>query len=381
MRDERIRVLFFIPALVPGGAERIATTLLRNISRDRFDLSLAVVSRQGSVFSEDMPPDVPVIDLQSPRLRYALPKIVRLMWKAKPDVVFSTIDYCNVALGATRPFWPRNTHFIARPAIMFSAAQVRHARPRLWRASHRLALLNTDVLVFQSSAMEQDYRDSLRWRNGSAAIIPNPLDFSFVQERMSSPDVDTAYRPDRFNLVAAGRLEEQKGFDIAIEALAWARNKNIHLTILGDGSLRRDLEEQAKRLDIHERVRFLGYRHNPYPYYAKADGFLLSSRFEGFPNVVIEALSCGTPVVATPVAGLNDILGDIEQCRLSEDFTAVALAKAIDRLVSQGSRRVSPQSVSRFDAQQVTARYEELFSLGGKRRVNSAPVKSNSQLP
>jgi glycosyltransferase involved in cell wall biosynthesis len=361
MNERPIKVLFFLPALVPGGAERVATTLLRNLSREKFDVSLAVVNQRNSVFSDELPSDIPVLDLKAPRLRFALHKIVRHIWSVQPDVVFSTIDYFNVTLGATRQLWPRHTRFVARPTILFSAALERNRRPRLWCALNKLALFNTDTLVFQSTAMEQDYRKALDWHDGTAVVIPNPLDFAFVRERAASaPDPD--YDPGVFNFVAAGRLEDQKGFDIAIEAIALARNRGVHLTILGEGSLRRSLEQRARELGVQDRVRLVGYRNNPYPFYARADGFLLSSRFEGFPNVVLEALSCGTPVVTTPIAGLNAILEGIPQCEIAPGATAPFLAAAVDRLVDRGRERVRGEVINRFDARQVVLRYEELFA-------------------
>lgn len=369
MRDQRIKVLFFIPALVPGGAERVVTTLLRNLSRERFQVSLAVVNQQDSVFSEELPADVPVIDLGASRLRYGLLKIVRHIWKVKPDVVFSTIDYFNVTLGATRPFWPRRTRFVARPTILYSAALEENRRPVLWRAFNKLAIASTDLYVFQSGAMERDYRESLGWYGGSSVVIPNPLDFDFVRERAACNTDHPLFDTTAFNLVAAGRLETQKGFDAAIEAMALIGSKNVHLTILGEGSLRSALERKATELGVQEQVRLLGYRHNPYPYYAASDGFLLSSRFEGFPNVVIEALSCGTPVIATPVAGLTQILEGIPQCEIASEYSAAALAGAMKRFIAKGRQRVDGQSVGQFDARHVVRKYEESFA-----QVGAAPT-------
>lgn len=380
MSERRLKVLFFIPALVPGGAERVTSTLLRNLSRERFDLSLAVVNQQDSVFSDELPKDVPVTDLGASRLRYALFKIVRHIWKVKPDVVFSTIDYFNVTLGATRQFWPPQTHFIARPTILFSAELETNRRPGLWRILTKLALANTDALVFQSSAMEHDYRKSLNWHDGMGVVIPNPLDFAFVKERASCGTDSPSYDPAAFNLVAAGRLEAQKGFDRALEAMALVRSRKVRLTILGEGSLRSALEQKAHELGVQDRVRLIGYRHNPYPYYAQADGFLLSSRFEGFPNVVLEALSCETPVIATPVAGLSSILENVPQCEIVSGYTALALAESIDRFVERGPQRVDSNVVGRFDARQVVLRYEELFTgLNSKPKGAEADVGLGSR--
>lgn len=353
----KISVLFFLPSLAPGGAERVVLTLLRNLSRDRFDLSLAVINHKGSTLLHDLPPDIKLYNLDASQLRFGLGRVVRLLWKTQPDIVFSTIDYLNVALGSTRPFWPKRTAFIARPAILFSAELRTRRRPLVWRMLHKAAVCSADLLIFQSRAMEDDYRASLDWTADRSVVIHNPLDFELIRTR-SEQVANTGFDPCRFNLVAAGRLEGQKGFDVAIEAMALSENRNVTLSILGAGALQDSLERMIEERNLKDRVRLLGYVQNPYPFFAQADGFLLSSRFEGFPNVVLEALSCGTPVVATPVAGLGCVLKNIPECHLSEDYGAEALAHAIDHLAGKGRCRVGPDAVRSFDVQHIVAEYE-----------------------
>ena len=111
---QRRRVLFLIPTLAGGGAERVAVTLLNHLDRSKFDLSLAVLDTRGAVFLDQLPPDVTFLDLRASRVRYALPKIVRVIRQAQPHVVFSTLGHLNLALSIVRPFLPRQTAYVAR---------------------------------------------------------------------------------------------------------------------------------------------------------------------------------------------------------------------------------------------------------------------------
>jgi glycosyltransferase involved in cell wall biosynthesis len=358
---ERTRILFFLPTLVAGGAERVVLTIIRNLSKENFDISLAVLNRHGDVLSQDLPPDINLIDLKQKRVRSSLPSITRLIRDHSPDIVFSTLDYFSVALAATRRFWPRHTKFVARPTIVLSASLAGRRMPHIWRGITKAALSTADQIVFQSPEMRDDYATQLNWSKKSGIVIRNPIDLAHLRKCATETSDEVEAAPSTFNLVAAGRLEAQKGFDVAIEAIKLAKHRDVDLTILGAGQLREELEQHACRMQVQHQVHFAGHRSNVYRFFSRADGFLLSSRFEGFPNVVIEALACGTPVVATPVAGLESLFEQLPQCRLAKDFTASALAEAIDEFVQAGRRHVSPDAVSAFELQSVIAQYEEMF--------------------
>ena len=100
-------------------------------------------------------------------------------------------------------------------------------------------------------------------------------------------------------LITAGRLHPQKNHQLLIEAINILNDKNIHLLILGEGPLKNEFRKMVQKYGLTENVHLLGFSNNPFPYYSKADLFVLSSVYEGFGNVLVEAMSCGCNVVST----------------------------------------------------------------------------------
>jgi len=364
---ERRQVLFLIPSLQGGGAERVIATLLRHLDRTKFRVALAVVNMRDAVFLSDVPEDVELIDLDSSRVRYALAKIVRLIWKRRPDVVLSTLGHLNLALAILRPFLPNDVRYVARETIMVSASLPLYRMTRLWSWGYRFFYRRFDMVICQTDVMRDDLVGNYRLPSGKAAVIHNPVDAKRIRQ------LATAFLPASFEraideagcatvqLVSAGRLSHQKGFDVLIEALALCRNPDLRLTILGDGPLRGDLERLAAEQGVAQQVRFLGFQENPYPFFANADAFVLSSRFEGFPNVVLEALACGTPIVATPaVGGIKEILEAVGGCVLAESVTAAGLARALEH-VPRG-RRLPEAVVAPYAMDRIARCYEHELS-------------------
>jgi glycosyltransferase involved in cell wall biosynthesis len=163
--------------------------------------------------------------------------------------------------------------------------------------------------------------------------------------------------------VAAGRLAAEKGFDLLIEAIALLSDPRIHLTILGEGPLRGELEALARERGVSERVRFAGFQANPYVFFAKASALVMSSRFEPFPNVVLEALACGTPVIATPApGGILEILEGRPGCAVAHEISARSLADAIAQYRFGDRRGPAEPELPEYSATHICAEFAALFS-------------------
>jgi glycosyltransferase involved in cell wall biosynthesis len=159
-----------------------------------------------------------------------------------------------------------------------------------------------------------------------------------------------------------GRLVKAKGFDLLIEALGLIANPSLFLTLLGEGPLLEELRDQAKARGLGKQIRFVGFQKNPYAFIARADAFVLSSRYEGFPNVILEALACGTPVIATPaVGGTKEILEGLDGCLIAKSVSAEGLAEALSSFVY--GKRLSSDVIEQYAIGRIVNFYEQQFLL------------------
>jgi glycosyltransferase involved in cell wall biosynthesis len=157
-------------------------------------------------------------------------------------------------------------------------------------------------------------------------------------------------------LVAAGRLAEVKNYELMIAALAQLRERvPATLVILGQGDRESALRQQIAATGLDDAVMLCGFQANPWKYIARADGFVLTSRYEGFGNVLIEAMACGVPVVATASAGTVDIVTNGRDGYLVKEHTPAAVAAALERMLCDEPRRVAMGSEARRTAQRFAA--------------------------
>jgi len=368
MRNTHRQVLFLIPTLTGGGAEHVILTLLRHLDRSKFRLALAVVDTREAVFLDDVPKDVEFIDLGCSRVRYALPKIIRLIWQRRPEVVFSTLGHLNLGLAILRPLLPDGVRYVARETSVVSEIIRDNSWSRLWRWAYRRFYDRFDTVVCQSHYMRDDLVTSFALPAEMTVVIHNPVEVERIRRLAAEPLATGLEQTDReggevpIHLTAAGRLSHEKGFDLLIEALALCGNPRLRLTILGEGPLRNDLERLARDQGVAQQVRFAGFQKNPFPFFAQADAFVLSSRFEGFPNVVLEALACGTPVIATPApGGVREILDGVAGCVVAASVTAEGLAKAIGNWGEIGRRPIPTGAVTPFSIKLIIGKYQSFF--------------------
>ena len=356
----KTRLAIIVPSLGGGGAERVMTNIVRNIDFNKFEITLILVNREGE-YIDLIPPMIPVINLYSSRVRYSIFKLIKCLNNLKPDVIFSTLGHLNIVLLAIRPLLRFNHRIIIREANTPSKdlRNLTRIKRAIFRYLYTKLYPKADIIVAQCRAMKNDIINMFNINENKVIYIYNPLDLEYIRKNMIDK---SPYDNDKINILAVGRLTYQKGFDILIDAFKIVEDNipNIYLTILGDGKLRHELEEKRKQLGLERKISFKGFQKNPYPYYYYADVFVLSSRWEGFPNVLLEALACGCKVVATDCkSGPREILGENEFGFLVPPEDPEALAKGIIEAIN--SENKSKDRAKDFDVKNVIKEYEKLF--------------------
>lgn len=355
---EARRVVFVLPDFAGGGAQRVALTLANGLAGAGCETAIVAMSDTGPLAAA-VAGDVPVLALGHTRLRRALPDLSRAIRGLKPDAVVSTLGYMNLGILALRRRLGRGVRVIVREANTPSAVLPRKPAGVLMRVAYRVLYRRADAVVAPAGRIAEELTRDLGVPERLIHVVPNPVDVALLR-RLADPPQRHPGAGLRF--VAAGRLTRQKGFD---RLLAWLEQMpaDAHLTLLGDGPDEAALHAATRSLGIAARVRFAGFVADPAPLYAGADAFLLPSRWEGMPNVALEALTCGTPVIATPEAGgIADVASDAAPGAVTLAEAGPAFTAAMAAARAQAPDAVRPSLLPEvFALDSVVARYRALI--------------------
>jgi glycosyltransferase involved in cell wall biosynthesis len=363
------RVLFIVPAFTggAGGAERVISTILRHLDRSDLECHLANI-QSGTEFLKDIPEDVIIHTLGVSRMRYAIPPLVRLVRRLKPDTIVSTVAYANVLLILARPFLPHGTRLLIREATSPGAFLKHEAgNPALWKFFYRRVYPHADRIVCLSDAMLREFHDRFRIPAEKLVRIYNPVDEASLRDYVAA--AANPYSGDGPHIVAAGRLRREKGFDVLIDACPLLRREmpGAQVTILGEGPEEPALRNQRAGLGLDSAVHFAGFQQNPFAYFAHADLFVLPSRLEGMPNALLEALALGTPVVAAEcVEAIRELQALDDRIVTAPPEDPKALAGAMVSVLRQykdrrAACRPGQSNLRIFDPAEIASRYKMLF--------------------
>lgn len=310
----RRKVAFVLPSLAAGGAERVLITLMNRLDRARFAPEFVTLNDDGPM-GEWIAEGIPRHSLHDRRLRNGLPGLAKTLRRIAPDTVVSTMAHMNFGVLLLRPFLPPGTRIVVREANVPSSIIADCSRPfpgraQIVRAAYKILYPTADCVVSPAQCIIDEFRDLLKIDTRRHSLLYNPVDEARIraaaEANLPKPDPDPA-REKTVVFAAAGRLHRQKGFDRLIAALAdgFAMPEGLdwRLDILGEGVERQALCAQIAAAGLSDRIRLCGLVTPPWGTIAAADAFLLPSRWEGLPNVVLEGLASGTPAIAQAEAG------------------------------------------------------------------------------
>ena len=358
-------LLFVMHELSVGGAERVVTNLVNNLDREKFDIHLCLFKKKGGLI-DALAEDITLHDLQASRVLAGGYKLFALILQLKPDVVFSSITHVNLLLGffipLLRPFCG-HTKFMTRE-VNIPSIRAEHlpGSKRLDRFYRRL-IHNFDCIIAQSSFMKRDIYLSYGTDEDKVVVVNNPIDTSRIRSALGHEvSRGKLFDTDKTVILAVGNLRRQKGFDILLKAMPLLSDR-FHLYLLGEGKERGVLEKMIVELGLSEKVTLLGAHNNPYIYMKNADIIVLSSRYEGFPNVILEANACGKFVIAFECPGVgSEIIENNVNGLLVECGNYKKLAEAIEKHSRVAhDEAIIKETTARYAVQNIVKEYERLF--------------------
>lgn len=391
LNHRKSKILFILPDLQGGGAERTALNLLATINAEKYLCKIMVLRAEGihlqaakdSNWLVDSPLEPKLFQnqaLEDPlRIIFSAWQIRRVVDKVRPDIVMTFMSDTSIPMYLSRARYISGARWIAREGNNTpKAIQDTINNKLLRRIAHAMvgvSLRSCDRLLCISKGMIRAFTEKYQVPDASIRVIYNPIDLKVLQQIKTletaelSVLMNKSFVDQRPMILAVGRLSYQKGFDTLINAFAnTLAKKSYQLTILGEGEQRQALEELVSRLQLTQCIYMPGYNEKPALWMKAAACFVLSSRWEGFGHVVVEAMAVGTPVISTRCEyGPSEILKNGEYGELIPTDDQKSLEEALMGVLENKTNRLARAEKAQLRAQDfsietITREYEHLFS-------------------
>lgn len=353
---------FFLPSLQGGGAERVMLLLAEGFAQRGTDVDLIIGKSEGQ-YASQIPDNVRCIELNSTKLIFALPKLIRYLNQSKPDAILSAMPMANLLT-----IWAgKLSHSETKLAISeHSVISLLRADVK-WRMKVLFPLITAfyrfaDEIICVSKGAKADLAKTLRIDPSRITTIYNPIrkpEYTEDGERPWPFDTELPV------ILGIGRLSPEKDFQTLIDAFNIIRKRrDAKLVIIGEGKERKLLEKVVKANGLSGAVLLPGFVSNPYDYIRYAKVVVLTSRREGFGNVIVESMFCETPVVATDCPfGPREILEDGRYGILVPVGNVDSVASAIEQQLDQPLILGIKARANDFDLQTIISKYAEVLCI------------------
>jgi len=360
-------VAIFLPSLGGGGAERAMLNLARGFADRKLRVHLVVSSANGP-FLDQVPSTVRLVDLGHSNVWRSLPGLLHFLKREKPGTIISALEYPNMIA-----IWAKHlsgvtsrvvvtVHSITSIYVRQSLHPTMRIVPSLIKRAYPLA----DHIVAVSKGVANDLVRITGLPESRVTVIHNPIVTPELASQAERRPKHRWLEPDEPPLIlTVGSLTSSKNHSALIRAFAEVRHaRECHLMILGEGTGRARLMDLIQRMHLQEDVEMPGFEVNPFPYIASASVFVLASRLEGLPSVLVEALACGTPIVSTDCpSGPSEILDGGRYGQLVPVDDTHAMAQAIlSTLEAPPDRTALRHRAADFSLERVTSQYLALIT-------------------
>ena len=339
---------------------------LSNGFADRGYLVDLVLAKAEGPYLTDVSDRVRIVDLHASRVMTSLPSLVRYLRQTKPAAMLSAMGHANVAAVVAKIVSRVPTRIIVSERANYSIASANapSVRGRMIGKVMRWAYPRADGIIAVSAGVADDLAAGIGMPRDRIDVVYNPVVVDDVGVPGKCGAFDSWFECGQPPVIlGAGRLVEQKGFSVLIRAFARVRESlNVRLVILGDGDRRGELEELVRHLGLENCVALPGFVDGPFFYMRRAKLFVLSSAWEGLPNVLIQAMACGLPVVSTDCpSGPAEILENGLWGRLVPVGDAESLTEAMAAALSQTHHPNVEARASAFNVPQAVQGYLDVL--------------------
>jgi len=362
------KVVFVLPTLLAGGAERVLITLMNGLDRSKFSPEFLVLNEKGTL-RDWIDEDIPFHSLGNQSIKTGLTRLAATLNSIKPDIVVSTMAAMNYGLLLVKPLLKNHPRIIIREAVIPSSIIESQRLSWVVKFAYKTLYPRADMIISPAQCIIDEFSNYLHMKTDKHVLLHNPVAIDNIRHTVESAQYKRSAKKGKLRFICAGRLHKQKGFDRLIKALDGFESAfDWELTILGEGTERDALEGLVSKHNLQDKIKLPGLSKAPWPHIAQADIFLLPSRWEGLPNVVLESLACGTPVIAMAEAG------GIAEIAQQAPVGSVTITQTIAEMVGimaaidpyEGPKPRSSLLPGYFHLSNVEERFAELLEKAGK---------------
>lgn len=349
------KILFILPSLKAGGAERVVSFLAKNLDQNVFETKIAVVGfKKDAVYNID---NLDVTFFNQNRLFNGVYPLYKFIKIHKPDIVFGTIRHVNILLGFFNLIF-RNVCFIVREASVIST-MLKFSNSKQYIPSFLIKFLynHLDAIVCQSNDIQKDLQIMYGLQKDKLVVINNPItiEADLPPKRMTFSN--------KIRFITIGRLSKEKGHQRILLGLKSIKNYDYSYHIIGDGPLKEEISEFAKTLGIRDKIEFISYTKDVSTYLGNSDFYLQGSYVEGFPNALLESCYMGTPAIAFNCpGGTKEILTPTSNGYLVNNEEEFKQTLELINVHNQFLRNEVRKSVTKkFSKTKILNEYQNLF--------------------